>query len=99
MESKHLIYSSGLLSPKNLNTTTGGHHEVAPLKKIEQIKANTKQIQANNTHYKHTIEKLDNEYLKVSKGVNNLKKMAVQASADKIELLRDLSTYEINFSN
>lgn len=45
------------------------------------------------------IEDRDLKYTSVSKSIVELKKKAVQANSDKIELMRDLATYECNYQN
>ena len=45
------------------------------------------------------ISSLDERVKMINKNIVELKKKSVQAAADKIELMRDLSTYEINMSN
>jgi len=73
--------------------------QIAPLKKIEALKQQTLNMVKDNTRYKEIVEKNDQKYHKINAGINEMKKQKVQATYDKVELLRDLATYEINFSN
>jgi hypothetical protein len=45
------------------------------------------------------IEKLDSKFTATQKSITEIKKKAIQAKSDKVELMRDLATYEINYSN
>lgn len=83
--------SAGLPAGRN-------QREVAPLHKIEQIKTNTKKMEENNNQLRRTIESLDENNHKIAKHVTELKRKTLQAKNDKIELLRDLATYEANFA-
>ena len=44
------------------------------------------------------IEALDLKNTKTGKNLIELKKKAIQANSDKVELMRDLATYECNYS-
>lgn len=73
--------------------------EAAPQYKIEGIKMKTKKMQENNIQLRKTIENVDENNHKIAKHVTELKKKTMQAENDKVELLRDLATYEANFAN
>ena len=45
------------------------------------------------------IEALDLKNTKTGKNLVELKKKAIQANSDRVELMRDLATYECNYSN
>ena len=45
------------------------------------------------------IEALDLKNTKTAKNLVELKKKAVQAHSDRVELMRDLATYECNYGN
>ena len=50
----------------------------------------------NNSRYKGLIEKVDSKNLKTQTAISEFKKRANQASYDKLELMRDLATYEVS---
>ena len=41
---------------------------------------------------------IDEGNIKIHKNMVEVKKKSIQANSDKIELLRDLATYEVNFT-
>mmetsp|Transcript_20643 Transcript_20643/g.31476 ORF Transcript_20643/g.31476 Transcript_20643/m.31476 type:complete len:143 (+) Transcript_20643:2229-2657(+) len=52
-----------------------------------------------NESYHGQIVKIEESNIRIQKSIVEVKKKAVQANQDKIELLRDLATYEVNFSD
>ena len=45
------------------------------------------------------IEALDKKNTQTGKNLIELKKKAIQANSDRVELMRDLATYECNYSD
>lgn len=71
----------------------------APQIKIEAIKKKTLDTSNNNARFKGLVEKLDSKNIKTQASIAEFKKKAIQASYDKLELMRDLATYEVSVAD
>jgi len=97
MEERQSVYAQSNRSPEPVHNK--GASSQAPLMKIEAIKKNTQSMVSDNTKFKALIEKLDSKSSKTNAVIQESKKKAVQASYDRVELMRDLATYELNAAN
>lgn len=70
-----------------------------PQKRIEDLKNQIRKVEAQNQKLKAEIESTEESTIKHTKDIAEMKKKSVQANSDKIELLRDLATYESNFGD
>jgi hypothetical protein len=72
---------------------------IAPQKVIEGIKKQIDNIKKDNEVFTSIIEKNDQKFHVTQKNTNDFKKKSLQAKSDKVELMRDLATYESNFGD
>lgn len=56
-------------------------------------------MKRDNEIFSNMIEKNDSKYTSTHKNIAEIKKKSIQAKSDKVELMRDLATYETNFSD
>lgn len=55
-------------------------------------------MQQSNDLIKHKVAAYDIHHKKQRDGIQEFKAKKIQCQADKIELMRDLATYEVNFA-
>ena len=90
---------ASIVQPTKNLSPTNTFKNLAPQKRIEAIKKQTQNVEKYNDQFRKMIEDRDLKYTSISKNIVELKKKAVQANSDKIELMRDLATYECNYQN
>lgn len=70
----------------------------APQYRITELKNQILKVKNNTEDVKRKIEEIDNRYKKINNNSKYLNQQTFQCEADKLEVLRDLSQYEYNYS-